>query len=64
MKLYGYFRSSCSYRVRIALGLKGLAYEHVGVHLLKDGGEQNQPAFRAKNPLAQVPVLRSSTSRG
>lgn len=57
MKLYSYFRSSCSYRVRIALGLKRLPYEYVAVHLLKDGGEQRLPDFMKKNPMAQVPVL-------
>jgi maleylpyruvate isomerase len=57
MKLYGYFRSSSSYRVRIALALKGLSYEYAAVHLLKDGGEQHLPAFLQKNPMAQVPVL-------
>ena len=44
MKLYSYYRSSAAYRVRIALNLKQLPYETVGVHLLKNGGEQKQPA--------------------
>src|SRR6187402_76414 len=57
MKLYNYFRSSASYRVRIALNLKGLAYEYVPVHLTRGGGEQRAPQFRALNPLALVPVL-------
>jgi maleylacetoacetate isomerase len=57
MKLYGYFRSSASYRVRIALNLKGIAVEHVPVHLLKDGGQQKLPQHRARNPQALVPVL-------
>jgi maleylacetoacetate isomerase len=57
MKLYGYFRSSASYRVRIALNLKGLEVEHVPVHLLKDGGRQKLPDHRARNPQALVPVL-------
>lgn len=57
MRLYGYFRSSSSYRVRIALGLKGLSYEHHGVHLLKDGGQQLTEDFRKLNPDALVPVL-------
>jgi maleylacetoacetate isomerase len=57
MKLYGFFRSSASYRVRIALNLKGLAYEHAGVHLSKAGGEQFAPAFRKLNPQSLVPVL-------
>ena len=58
MKLYGYFRSSASYRVRIALNLKGLAYETVPVHLTRGGGEQLKPEFRELNPQALVPVLQ------
>lgn len=58
MKLYTYFRSSAAYRVRIALNLKGLAYDAVPVHLLKGGGEQLQAAYRAVNPSALVPALR------
>ncbi len=57
MKLYSYFRSSASYRVRIALNLKGLAYETVPVHLLKNGGEQFSPEYRKLNPDALVPAL-------
>jgi len=57
VKLYGYWRSSCSWRVRIALHYKGAQFEYVPVHLVKDGGEQNQDAYRAKNPMAQVPML-------
>ncbi len=57
MKLYSYWRSSCSWRVRIALHYKGIAFEYVPVHLLKDGGEQNAAAYREKNPMAQVPLL-------
>ena len=57
MKLYGYFRSSASYRVRIALNHKGLAYRSVPVHLIRGGGEQFAPAFRALSPDALVPVL-------
>ena len=60
MKLYGYFRSSASYRVRIALNLKGLDVEHVPVHLVKNGGEQFSAAFRALNPDALVPALLDS----
>jgi len=56
-KLYNYFRSSASFRVRIALGLKGLPYEYVPVHLTKGGGQQFAPAFRALNPDALIPVL-------
>jgi maleylpyruvate isomerase len=55
--LYGYFRSSASYRVRIALNLKGQAYDTVPVHLLNQGGEQFQPAFTELNPHSLVPVL-------
>jgi len=57
MKLYTYFRSSAAYRVRIALNLKGLAYDAVPVHLLRDGGEQLQPAYRAINPAGLLPAL-------
>ena len=55
--LYGYWRSSSSYRVRIALNLKGLEYEQRPVHLVRDGGEQHQAAYRAINPLGMVPAL-------
>ena len=57
MKLYGYFRSSAAYRVRIALALKNLPYEYVTVHLLKNGGEQHSPAYRRLNPQGRVPSL-------
>lgn len=57
MQLYGYFRSSASYRVRIALHLKGLNYESVPVHLIKNGGEQFSAEFAAVNPEALVPAL-------
>jgi maleylacetoacetate isomerase len=57
MKLYTYFRSSAAYRVRIALNLKGLAYEAVPVHLTRGGGEQLAAAYRELNPQALVPVL-------
>lgn len=58
MKLYDYFRSSASYRVRIGLHLKGLAFESVPVHLIRDGGEQLKPEYRAVNPSALVPSLQ------
>ena len=59
LKLYGYWRSSAAWRVRIALNLKGLAWESVPVHLLRDGGEQRAPAFRALNPQGLVPALQA-----
>ena len=57
MKLYNYFRSSASFRVRIALNWKGLPFDYAPVHLLKDGGQQLMPEFRAMNPDALVPAL-------
>lgn len=60
MKLYSYYRSSAAYRVRIALNLKQLPYETVGVHLLKNGGEQKQPEYSAKNPQKLVPALEDN----
>lgn len=61
MRLYGYFRSSAAYRVRIALNLKGLDAEHVFVHLAR--GEQFAPAFQAVNPQKVVPVLEDGDTR-
>ncbi|KAL4607882.1 hypothetical protein ACB092_09G207600 [Castanea dentata] len=55
LKLYSYWRSSCSWRVRIALNLKGLKYEYKAVNLLK--GEQLSPEFTNLNPIGYVPVL-------
>ena len=57
LKLYGYWRSSAAYRVRIALNLKGLAYEQVPVHLVKDGGQQHGADYRALNPQGLLPLL-------
>jgi maleylacetoacetate isomerase len=57
VKLYTYFRSSAAYRARIALNLKGLAYETAAIHLVKDGGRQYTPEFRAINPQMRVPAL-------
>lgn len=57
LDLHNYFRSSSSYRVRIALNLKGLAYNYLPVHLNRNGGEQFTPVFRALSPDAVVPVL-------
>ena len=56
--LYGYWRSSAAYRVRIALGLKGLPWESRPVHLVKDGGEQHASGYAAMNPQQLVPSLR------
>jgi maleylacetoacetate isomerase len=61
MKLYSYFRSSAAFRVRIALNLKGLAYEIVPVHLIKDGGHNRRPEFRAVNPQMRIPALVART---
>jgi maleylacetoacetate isomerase/maleylpyruvate isomerase len=55
MKLYNYFRSSASFRVRIALAFKGLPYEYVPVHLVK--GEHKQPDYQAIAPTGLVPTL-------
>lgn len=57
MKLYSYFRSSAAYRARIALNLKGITYETVSVHLVKDGGHNRRPEYRAVNPQMRVPAL-------
>lgn len=57
LRLYGYWRSSASWRVRIALHLKGVPFDTVPVHLVRDGGEHKQEAHRARNPMGQVPVL-------
>ncbi|XP_038999796.1 glutathione S-transferase zeta class-like [Hibiscus syriacus] len=55
LKLYSYWRSSCSFRIRIALNLKGLDYQYIPVNLLK--GEQFSPEFQKLNPIGYVPVL-------
>jgi maleylacetoacetate isomerase len=57
IKLYSYFRSSSSYRVRIALNLKGLDYEIMPVHLLNEGGEQFKESFTKLNAAHRIPVL-------
>lgn len=57
IRLYSYWRSSASYRVRIALNLKQLKYEIVPVNLARDGGEQHGGEFHHLNPQEQVPVL-------
>lgn len=63
LRLYGYWRSSAAYRVRIGLNLKGLPYESVPVHLAKDGGEQHRPEFALANPQKLVPVLEHGERR-
>jgi len=60
MKLYTFFRSSASYRVRIALNLKGLAYESAPVHLRRGGGEHHAPDYKKKNPQELVPALEDN----
>jgi maleylacetoacetate isomerase len=57
MKLYTFFRSSASYRVRIALNLKGLSYEAAPIHLRRGGGEQFSASYKAINPQTLVPAL-------
>ena len=61
--LHSYWRSSAAYRVRIGLGLKGLAYETRPVHLVRDGGEQHGEAYRALNPQGLVPLLEHAGQR-
>ena len=56
LALHGFFNSSASYRVRIALALKKLPYEHVGVNIRS--GVQNEPAYKALNPAGLVPTLQ------
>lgn len=55
--LYSYFRSSASFRVRIALHLKNIEFKYEPVHLLKEGGQQRKPAYLKLNPIGQVPTL-------
>lgn len=57
MKLYSYYRSSSSYRVRIALEYKKIPYDYISVHLLNNGGEQNSPRYNKINSKNEVPVL-------
>jgi maleylpyruvate isomerase len=63
VKLYSYFRSSAAYRARIALNLKDIAYETVSIHLIKDGGLNRRPEFRAVNPQMRVPVLATDSGQ-
>ncbi|MBM4257881.1 MAG: maleylacetoacetate isomerase [Deltaproteobacteria bacterium] len=60
MKLYNYFRSSASYRVRIALNLKGLSYEYIPIHLRRGGGEHLTPSYKAIHPQALIPTLEDN----
>lgn len=60
--LHSYWRSSASHRVRIGLGLKQLPYDYAAVNLLQ--GEQHADAYRAKNPMAQVPTLEITEDDG
>ena len=60
MKLYTFFRSSASYRVRIALNLKAIGCEQAPIHLRRGGGEQLMPAYTAINPQALVPTLEDN----
>lgn len=62
MKLYSYFRSSASFRVRIALALKGLPYDYVPIHLVRGGGEQLSASYRQINPDALVPALEDGSN--
>ena len=57
LTLHGYWRSSSTWRVRIAMHHKGLSWRTVPVHLVDDGGQQNKPSFLDRNPMGQVPVL-------
>eukprot|EP01122_Echinamoeba_exundans_P013859 TRINITY_DN611_c0_g1_i1.p1 TRINITY_DN611_c0_g1~~TRINITY_DN611_c0_g1_i1.p1 ORF type:complete len:219 (+),score=51.62 TRINITY_DN611_c0_g1_i1:37-693(+) len=57
LTLYGYWRSSASWRVRIALNLKGIDYDYRPVNLIKDGGEQYKDEYKALNPIQLLPTL-------
>lgn len=57
MQLYGYWRSSAAYRVRIALNLKQISYQYIGINLLEGGGQQHTEPFHRINPNELVPVL-------
>lgn len=57
MKLYGYWRSSASYRTRIALHYKKVTFEYIPVHLVNQGGEQHSEAYKQLNPAELVPTL-------
>ncbi|XP_030299453.1 maleylacetoacetate isomerase isoform X1 [Sparus aurata] len=55
--LHGYFRSSCSWRVRIAFALKGVEYDQVPINLIRDGGQQLTQEYKTLNPMQQVPAV-------
>ena len=57
LTLYGYWRSSAAYRVRIALNLKGLEYRNQPIHLVNNGGEQHRTDYQSLNPQELVPTL-------
>lgn len=57
MKLYGFFRSSAAYRVRLALNIKGIEHEHAPVDMYQDSGLHKTADYTAKNPLQLVPTL-------
>ena len=57
IKLYGYWRSSAAYRVRVALNLKNIEHQLISVHLVKDGGQQHQASYVEMNPTHLVPTL-------
>jgi maleylacetoacetate isomerase len=59
MDLYNYYRSTSSYRVRIALALKNIEYHNLPVHLVQDGGQHNTPEYLALNPQGRVPCLKT-----
>lgn len=61
LTLYNYFRSSTSFRVRLALEIKKLTYDYKPVHLLNNGGEQHSTEYRALNPMGGVPILAHET---
>lgn len=62
LMLYNYFRSSTSYRARIALEVKKLSFEYKPIHLLNNGGEQHSAEYRALNPMGGVPTLVHETN--
>ncbi|MGM0574279.1 MAG: maleylacetoacetate isomerase [Myxococcota bacterium] len=63
-RLHNYWRSSTSFRVRVALEHKGLGYEYVPVHLVRDGGQQYREAYLELNPMAEVPALEVVSDEG